>query len=78
MISLNGQVTHSLTVVFFSRTYLGGNKGIRKQSSGDSEGMHNSSGNNGTTQHANVDACGRLYEVRTPVWLPLSNHMSLT
>jgi len=60
------QVTHSLTVVFFSRTYINSSKGIgqgRRPSGGDCEGMHDPDGTS-STKHANVDACGRMYEVR--------------
>lgn len=60
------EVTHSLTVVFFSRTYLSSNKGIgqaRKLSGSDCEGIPEARGDNGATRYASVDVCGRMYEV---------------
>jgi len=60
------EVTHSLTVVFFSRTYLSSSKSVnqaRRFSGGDSEGIPEAR-SSGATRHANVDVCGRMYEVR--------------
>ncbi len=62
------EVTHSLTVVFFSRTYLSSNQGLgqaKKQSRNDKEekGTHNAQDGDNTFRNANVDICGRLFEV---------------
>lgn len=61
------EVTHSLTVVFFSRTYLSSNQGsgqVRKEFRNDKEkGMRNSRDDDNNVRNANVDICGRLFEV---------------
>lgn len=69
LLALRKQVTHSLTVVFFSRTYLSSDKvtgHLKKPSSAGRDGAPDTSawqGENGSS-HVNVDICGRLYEVR--------------
>jgi hypothetical protein len=69
LLALWKQVTHSLTVVFFSRTYFSSDKVTdpgKKPSSTGREGAWDTRerhGENGSS-HVNVDVCGRLYEVR--------------
>lgn len=60
------EVTHSLTVVFFSRTYLNPSQGlgqVGKQSESDDEGVRAAPADSDATKHANIDVCGRMYEV---------------
>ena len=63
------QVTHSLTVVFFSRTYLTGHNRKHNESENDNVPETGFPGvsrkpNEKSNSHVNVDVCGRLFEVR--------------